>query len=152
LVTQHAPWQKQKMIFNLKISRLKESDREKLVNIIDDMTALLTRLNCPFTLEDADNFIKNYNTWGIKYKGELVGAFEIKKTGETAYVVSSEWRNKGICTKAMESAKLIADKQFNISKLWCYIHPENIPSMRVAQKAGLEIKNVKEAFSRSGYQ
>ena len=140
------------MIFNLKISRLKESDRDELVSIIDNTTALLTRLNCPFSLQDADNFIKDYNTWGIKYKGELVGAFEIKSSGETAYVIAKEWRNKGICSKAIESAKQIADKQFNISKLWCYIHPENIPSIRVAQKAGLEIKDVKETFSRSGYQ
>jgi RimJ/RimL family protein N-acetyltransferase len=130
----------------VKIRRLSIEDVDELVGIIDNETAQLTRLNCPFTKTDAENFINLYNTYGVKYmyNNSLIGAFEIKPSGETAYVISKKWRNKGVCTQVLRIAKRIAERDLKINHLWCIIHPNNKSSIRVAQKAGLEIKDVKK--------
>jgi RimJ/RimL family protein N-acetyltransferase len=130
----------------VKIRRLSIEDTDELVGIIDNETAQLTRLNCPFTKTDAENFINLYNTYGVKYmyNDSLIGAFEIKSSGETAYVIAKEWRNKGVCSQVLRLAKRIAKRDLKINHLWCLIHPDNKASIRVAQKAGLEIKDVKK--------
>jgi len=130
----------------VKIRRLSIEDADELVGIMDNETAKLTRLNCPFTKTDAENFIKLYNTYGVKYmyNDALIGAFEIKSSGETAYVVAKEWRNKGVCSQVLGLARRIAKRDLKINHLWCFIHPDNKASIRVAQKAGLEIKDVKK--------
>ena len=90
-------------MIQIRVSRLVENDVVDLLNIVDEETAKLTDLTCPFTLIAAHNFIKLYNTYGIKLNtGELVGAMEIKPYEETAYLVSKPWRRKGVCTEALK--------------------------------------------------
>ena len=128
-------------MIQIRVSRLVENDVVDLLNIVDEETAKLTDLTCPFTLIAAHNFIKLYNTYGIKLNtGELVGAMEIKPSGETAYLVSKPWRRKGVCTEALKLAKRIARKQ-NIQTIWCKVDTQNIASTRVAKKAGIQIRN-----------
>lgn len=124
----------------LRVARLTLKDKEQLQQIIDEETAKLTRLY-PFTDEAIENFISKYNTYGVKYsKHTLIGAFEIKESGETAYVVAKNWRNQGVCTEALKLAKRIARKELGVNNLWCYIHPSNKASIKVAKKAGLRIE------------
>jgi hypothetical protein len=129
------------MVPMVRLERLKSDDAQALLRVIDDETALRVRLPCPFTMDHALNFILSYHTYGIKYNNnkELIGALEIKSSGETAYVVAKGFRNKGVCTEALKLAKYAAKRDHGITKLWCMIHPANEASLRVAQKTGLEI-------------
>jgi len=128
-------------VIPIRVSRLVENDIIPLLDIVDENTAKLTNLTCPFTLLAAHNFIKLYNTYGIKLNtGELIGAVELKPSGETAYLVAENWRKKGVCTEALKLVKRIARKQ-NIQTIWCKVDNNNIPSIRAAKKAGIQIRN-----------
>lgn len=132
------------MAHKLLVTRLLGKDAQSIQQLIDDETAVLTRLSSPFTLADANTFITLYNTLGIWVDEELVGALEIKSSGETAYVVGKEHRGKGYCTQAIRAVNgNIFKKLLRVNKLWCLIHPDNKVSIRVAEKCGLEIVYVK---------
>lgn len=132
------------MAHKLLVSRLLGKDAQAIQQLIDDETAVLTRLASPFTIQDAYIFIGLYNTLGIWVDRELVGALEIKPSGETAYVVGKEHRGKGYCTQAIRAVNgNIFKKLLRVNKLWCLIHPDNKVSIRVAEKCGLEIVYVK---------
>ena len=94
-------------------------------------------LEWPFTKHSAENFIQNYNTYGIWINGNvLVGAIEVKQDGETAYLITPQWQNQGIATFAVKECI----KHFNNQQLWCYINPNNQASLRVARKANLRVQ------------
>ena len=94
-------------------------------------------LEWPFTKEVAKKFISNYNTWGIWVNGGiLVGAVEVKDDLETAYFVAERWQRKGIATAAIRACQGYFGKQ----QLWCYINPNNQPSLKVARKANLRVQ------------
>lgn len=119
------------------LRRLTKNDLYKLTHIITKDVAESANLSYPFTRSNAEDFIKNYNTWGIWINnGVLVGAVEVKESLETAYFVTPTWQGKGIATYAVkECQKLFGDQQ-----LWCVINPNNSPSLRVAQKAVIRVK------------
>jgi|OM-RGC.v1.026687454 RimJ/RimL family protein N-acetyltransferase len=132
------------MAHKLLVSRLLGKDAHAIQKLIDDETAVLTRLASPFTLKDAYIFIGLYNTLGIWVDDVLVGALEIKPSGETAYVVGKEYRGKGYCTQAIRAVNgNIFKKLLKVDRLWCLIHSENKASIRIAEKCGLEIVYVK---------
>lgn len=132
------------MAHKLLVSRLLGKDAYAIQKLIDDETAVLTRLASPFTLKDACIFIGLYNTLGIWVDDVLVGALEIKPSGETAYVVGKEYRGKGYCTQAIRAVNgNIFKKLLKVDRLWCLIHSENKASIRIAEKCGLEIVYVK---------
>lgn len=121
----------------IQLRRLTEKDRFALTAIIDRETAKWAKLPYPFTKEVAENFILNYNTFGIWIAGSMmVGAIEIKEDCETAYFIHRNFRNMGLATKAVEMIlDYYADRQ-----LFALINPNNKASLRVAQKANMRIK------------
>ena len=126
------------MIIQLK--RLRDVDIFQLAAIVNEDIANSAYLSWPFTKEVAQSFIKDYNTWGIWLNGNiLVGAVEVKKDLETAYFVSKQFHNFGIDTHAVK----MCISMFGNSQLWCVIHPDNKPSLRVAQKAGIRVKFIR---------
>ena len=132
------------MAGKLLVTRLLGKDAQSIQQLIDDETAVLTSLASPFTLQDAYVFIGLYNTLGIWVDDELVGALEIKSSGETAYLIGKEHRGKGYCTQAIRAVNgNIFKKLLKVKNLWCLIHPDNEVSIRIAEKCGLEIVYVK---------
>ena len=122
------------------LKRLKPGDVFRLRSILDEDTATKCYLTWPFTKKVAENFITNYNTYGIWVNnGVLVGAVEVKESLETAYFVYGNFRNLGIATKAMAECK----KLFGKKQLWCVINPKNKASLRVAEKAKLRVNFVR---------
>lgn len=122
---------------NLQLRRLTMSELFQLTSIVDKNTAELARIEYPFTREIAENFILNYNTWGIWLNGSIfAGAIEVKEDCETAYIVAKQYRNIGLATEALKLAiEFFADRQ-----LFALIHPDNKASLRVAQKANMRVK------------
>ena len=131
----HEKRQEEKM--KIELERLTLKNTFQLQQIIKKEIAEQAYLEWPFTKQVAENFIVNYNTYGIWINGGvLVGAIEVKQDGETAYLISPQWQNKGIATFAVKECI----KHFNNQQLWCYINPNNKASLRVARKANLRVQ------------
>lgn len=124
----------------ISIGRLYTRDIGRLRAIVTEEIALKANLPWPFTIAKASYFINDYHTYGMWYWGELIGALEVKPTGETAYFISDKYRNKGYTTASIKMAK----EKYPHGQLWCYIHPDNVASMRVATKAGIRIQYYSE--------
>lgn len=124
----------------IQLKRLREYDIYPLTAIVNEDIANSAYLAWPFTRDDALMFINDYNTWGIWLNGSmLVGAIEVKKDLETAYLVSKNFQNLGIATQALQ----MCTEMFGERQLWCVINPDNKKSLRVAQKAGLRVKFIR---------
>lgn len=125
----------------INLARLHSRDFYKLKNIISDDIAEQASLPVPFTRDAISTFINDYNTWGVWINGGvLAGAIEIRDTNEVAYLISKQFQNKGIATRAV----ILAKEQFADKQLWCYVNPHNVASLRVAQKANMRIQYYNE--------
>jgi len=75
------------------------------------------------------------------YQGEIVlflrtpEAAEID-LGEIAYVISPSARGRGIASAAVELLSEWAFRRLGVKRLQLSIHPDNVASQRVAEKAG----------------
>jgi RimJ/RimL family protein N-acetyltransferase len=57
-------------------------------------------------------------------------------TPEIGWVIASQFHGKGYATEAVRAAITWGDDHFGPSRTACLIHPENLPSIRVAEKCG----------------
>jgi len=57
---------------------------------------------------------------------------------EAGWVLSPSHRGKGYATEAVQAALRWAESHFASQPVVCLIHPENTPSLRIAQKCGFE--------------
>lgn len=103
----------------------------------------------PYSLEDANNFIKTTNsetlitTFAIDYNNELVGAIGLtlqddvyRKSAELGYWIGEPYWGLGIATT---SIKLICDMGFNqldLIRIYAGVFETNLASMRVLEKVG----------------
>lgn len=126
---------------NVTLRRLTIKDIYKLQAVVSKNIAEAASLAWPFDRKVATVFIEDYDTWGIWLNGDiLIGAIEIRDTGEMAYLVKEQWQNKGYATYAVTEAK----ERFFDKQLWCYVNPNNVASLRVAQKAQMRIQYYNE--------
>ena len=120
----------------IELKRLHIKDLYKLQAIVKESIAKDARLEWPFDREVATKFIVEFNTWGIWINGgTLAGAIEIKPDCEVAYLVASQWQGQGIATLSVKMIK----EEFADRQLFCLVHPDNIASVRVAEKANMAI-------------
>lgn len=121
----------------IELKRLNIKDLYKLQVIVKESIAKDARLEWPFNREVATKFIVEFNTWGIWINGgSLVGAIEIKPDCEVAYLIASQWQGQGIATLSVKMIK----EEFADHQLFALVHPSNIASIRVAEKANMAIK------------
>jgi len=60
----------------------------------------------------------------------------LKDTPEIGWVLASQVRGKGYATEAVRAAIVWSDAHFGSSRTACIIDPENLPSIRLAEKCG----------------
>jgi len=65
---------------------------------------------------------------------------------EIGWVLSPGSHGKGYATEAVRAAQAWGDRKFGASKTVCLIHPDNLASIRVAEKCGYQ------EFCRTGYK
>jgi RimJ/RimL family protein N-acetyltransferase len=68
------------------------------------------------------------------YKREIESS--LKHLPEIGWVLASQSHGKGYGTEAVRAAVEWGDRNLEGSRTTCLIHPENIPSIRVAEKCG----------------
>jgi RimJ/RimL family protein N-acetyltransferase len=76
--------------------------------------------------------------------GELYGAIEVRlgETGSIGYWTAKAARGRGIATRATRLLARWAVTEGGVQRLELTTHPENIPSQRVAEKAGFTREGV----------
>lgn len=89
---------------------------------------------------------RGYGLWGIflNTTGELIGrcGFEPGMVGsspvaELGYLVSGRFQGHGYASEAINAALSVCGC-FGISKVFAVIHPDNAPSIHIAEKFGME--------------
>lgn len=130
-----------------KLYELVDQDREHLRRFLDfvDITT---------KVEDETNYLKMKLTGYVEgtdclfligYEGEIVGSIDIHfinqqaNRGEIGYMISSSYTNKGIVTKCVKKVCEIAFEELGLNKLALMADVENLPSNKVAQKAGFSL-------------
>ena len=85
--------------------------------------------------------------WGIYTLDVLIGTCGLhsydgrSKTIEISYEVHPHYWNQGIATASVRFALSYATHHFDIYRILCYTLADNIPSQRVATKAGLKMSS-----------
>jgi RimJ/RimL family protein N-acetyltransferase len=100
-----------------------------------------------------------FGYWAVEEKstGNFVGEigfadykrnlqFEFKQAPEIGWVLSPASHGKGYATEAVRAAAKWGDRHFEEARTFCLIRPENLPSIRVAQKCGYR------EFQRTAYK
>jgi RimJ/RimL family protein N-acetyltransferase len=57
---------------------------------------------------------------------------------EVSYLLAPEYRGQGLATEGVQSLLNLARTRLGLSRIVAVIHPENVASMRVAERCGLE--------------
>ncbi|MGO9516582.1 MAG: GNAT family N-acetyltransferase [Candidatus Korobacteraceae bacterium] len=90
-----------------------------------------------------------FGYWAVEEKAtsELVGELgfadfkrdikpSLEDTPELGWVLASRAHGRGYATEAVRAALTWADEHFGNARTVCIIHPENLASVRVAEKCG----------------
>ena len=147
------------------IRDFKTDDIDSLFNILSDKDVMRFSLSGTFTKEKTvqyiqDNF-KAYHDPGygqyaviLKENNKLIGCcgffdteIEGSKEVELAYRLSPAYWNQGLATEAAILCKKYAFSQLGIHHLIAIIAPENIGSLRVAEKSGFSLSR-KSTYKR----
>ncbi len=108
-----------------------------------------------FEREKEEAYTQSYIDWMYYYYGygmwivrdretdALIGraGIELRETEDGAlqelgYVIGRKYQNKGYATEVCQSIMEYASQELEIRQLHVFIHPENLASIRVAQKLG----------------
>lgn len=116
----------------------------------------------PYTLADAENFLKKFSNqdpvtfFGIEYLGEYVGNISLapgndiyRKSAEIGYFIGESYWNKGIVTTAVNLITEYGFKHLGIIRIHTGIFEYNTASMRVLEKCGFTNDGV---FSKSVFK
>jgi RimJ/RimL family protein N-acetyltransferase len=101
----------------------------------------------------------DYGFWAVEEKatGHYLGVVgfgdwqrsivpSLKGFPEVGWVLAPQCHGQGYATEAMQAAFAWADAQFDQPRTVCLIHPDNLPSLRLAAKFGYQ------EFSRTIYK
>ncbi|MGP4076370.1 GNAT family N-acetyltransferase [Halobacillus sp. K22] len=119
----------------------------------DKAVAATTFVPHPYTLEDAQNWIRTHEEWikegkaypmamVLKSTNELVGTMTLRvdhkhQKGELAYWVGRAYWGRGYASEAAARMVEYGFKTLNLHRVWSAAMSENPASTRVMQKAGL---------------
>ena len=107
----------------------------------------------PEAEETVDNMIR-YNDdplnfhWVLEYEGKAVGrvkAWEVSvrdSYAQLGYDIGKEYRSLGLMTEAVQAVirYLLTEAEFN--RVYCVVRENNLPSIRVCEKAGMTKEGV----------
>lgn len=89
-----------------------------------------------------------YGMWIVRERetGKLIGraGIEHREEGtqvlmELGYIIRREYQNKGYATEVCQAILEYAAFELEMEQMHCFIHPNNVPSIRVAEKLGFHL-------------
>jgi len=109
----------------------------------------------PYTLQDAENFIKRFidlepvTFFAIEYNCEYVGNISLmlgqdlyRRSAEVGYFIGEPFWHKGIVTTALKLISKYGFEELDIVRIHTGVFEYNKASMRVLEKAGYEKNGV----------
>lgn len=80
-------------------------------------------------------------TWGLEFKGELVGTIGFyrgfaNQTGEIGYVMREDFKRQGFMTEAINTILDFGFNELGLKKITAYTALENTASVRLLEKTG----------------
>ncbi len=122
----------------------------------------------PYTREDAEAFLassaeeeaagKSAGFLAVDAAGRLLGSFGVMELdrepgyGEIGYWVAAEARGRGIATRAVRTLTRWAQDELGLTRIEILPHKDNLPSRRVAEKAGYVDTGQLVGSSRGGVE
>lgn len=140
------------------LREFEDSDIDALKTVLGDSTVMKFSLNGAMNTEQIQEFIakskfryQNDKTgiWAtvLKESGELIGGIglpfqevEGKKHMEVAYRIATDYWGKGYATEAAKACRNYAFNTLQHDYLISIIEKENIPSIAVAKRVGMEFE------------
>lgn len=148
-------------IDNIKLRKLVERDKYSLSKYADNYNIWLNLTDSfphPYTIEDAESFIKYSNisenefNLCIEFSGECIGMIGIifnngirQKTAEFGYWLGEPFWGQGIMTKSAKAFIKYVFKKFEVERIQSSVFEWNKASMKVLEKLGF----TKECISRN---
>ncbi len=138
----------------LTLRELKLSDKDNLYKILSDEETM-KYYPSPFSEDKVENWIKwnieNYNKYGhglwaviLKDNNQFIGDCGITMQeidgeilAEVGYHINKAYWNKGYASEASKAVIEYAFNNLNYNELYTYTDTKNIPSIKVAQKNGM---------------
>lgn len=110
-------------------------DRRKIRHFIEQR--LVSYLERGFGLY---GLINKENNDFIGYCGFFIQSVDEQKEVEIGYRLARKYWGKGLATEAAQAVLQYGQERFNFKRFVCLIEPENIRSIRVAKKLGMELE------------
>jgi len=136
----------------VRVRALRETDIPALVAACQDPEIpRWTRVPSPYTVEDARRFLALAATearagaglaLAVARAGDdrlvgTIGLFDLHgSTGEIGYWIAAEARGRGVAARAAALVRDWAHAELGLDTLEILAHRENVPSQRVAERAG----------------
>jgi RimJ/RimL family protein N-acetyltransferase len=135
---------------------LEADDAPALASAIGDDPELdrWTRIPFPYTADDARAFIASTEESAFAIldstDGELLGGIGARAGGEAVveigYWVKADARGRGVATRALALIARFAFADLGAARVQLTTEPDNLPSQRVAEKAGFTREGVLRSF------
>ncbi|NCS89615.1 MAG: hypothetical protein AUK34_06575 [Ignavibacteria bacterium CG2_30_36_16] len=155
------------ILHKCKLRYFKEGDEESIVRNANNKNVWMNLRNffpCPYTLQDAKNWIKQTQLtepktiFAIDVNGKAVGTigFNIKddvfsRSAEVGYWLGEEHWGKGIATEALIALTKYAFDNFDLVRLYAGVYEWNKTSIRVLEKAGYSFEaRLRKAVTKNG--
>ena len=88
-----------------------------------------------------------------KVTGDFIGrcglipwTLDTKQEVEVAYHITKDYRQKGLATEAASVIRDYAFRELNLPRLVSFIDPDNLSSIRVAEKLGMQLEKTLGSF------
>jgi ribosomal-protein-alanine N-acetyltransferase len=117
----------------------------------EEFARFLRNIRLPFTLQDAEAFVKQnisepwerFPTFAIVFESRLIGTVNFNVEMETrvamlGYAIGREWWGRGITTEAASAAISWAIQAFSLVRIWASTDIRNVRSQKVLKKLGFK--------------
>jgi RimJ/RimL family protein N-acetyltransferase len=148
----------------VRLRRFRLDDAPAIARACDDpeMARYTLHIPSPYTLADARAYVEECDrSWGegtgrrafavVDVASDaLVGAIDLRlgEIGSVGYWVAAGARGRGVATRALRLLSRWALTDGGVERLELTTHPDNMPSQRVAEKAGFVREGVLRSHAR----
>ena len=141
---------------HLSLRPFRAEDIDRLAELMANPNFMRFSL-CPYTRGQTQGVLHKFLSWGkaglpspfavvLRENAELLGYCgflhhpEVPGEIEIGYRLNPAYWNRGLITEAARAVRDHAFEDLNLPRVISLIHPENIPSRRVAEKNGMKVE------------
>ena len=152
---------------NIILRKLQSEDKHAIAKLADNVNIsrnLRDAFPNPYTLEDAENFIKIFkdktdaHVFGIFIDEEYCGNIGLhhgtdvySRSSEIGYFIGEEFWNQGIATRAVKLITKFGFEELDIVRIYAGVFEYNFASMKVLEKCGYKKEAIlKKAVFKNG--